>query len=111
MSLTCSSDIMLVGLELEHTESDCGDDNVNTGAVLAGGATVTAKELLVLVQPVEELVTVSVPVYVAAVAAPGTEMAIGDAGNDADVTALKPAVVAAPLHTILYWSGLLVVAL
>ena len=63
-----------------------------------------------LVHPVVLLVTVKLPVYVAAAAAPGTTNTIGVAGNNALATSTKPAVCAAALYVMLYLSGVPVVA-
>ncbi len=60
--------------------------------------TVTLIALPVLLQPVVLLVTVSVPVYVAAAAPAGTVNTIGEGeGNTALVTLTKPAASAAAL--------------
>jgi hypothetical protein len=54
------------------------------------------------VQPVEVLLTVSVPEYVVVVAVPGIVITIGVAGNDALDTLVNPAVIAAAFHVMLY---------
>jgi hypothetical protein len=72
---------------------------------------VTLMAYPLLTHPVVELVTVRVPVYVFTAAAPGTTRMIGLAGKTALATLTKPCPRAAALYTMLYLSGLKVVAL
>jgi hypothetical protein len=65
------------------------------------GFTVTLIALPVLVHVVTLLVTVSVPVYVAAGAAPGTTRTMGVAGRTALTTFTNPAASAAALYVML----------
>ena len=73
--------------------------------------TVTEMAAPALVPPVVLFLTVSVPGYGPAPAPPGTVMPIGLTGSERNVTFVNPAVIAAPLHAMLYWSGDSVVAL
>jgi hypothetical protein len=80
-------------------------------SVIVGRAfTVAENGTPALTQPVALFLTVRVPVYVAAAAAAGTVRTIGDAGSATLVTLANPAVMAAALHTILYWFGVPAVA-
>ena len=81
-------------------------------SVIVGiGFTVTLIAIAALVQVVKLFVTVRVPVYVAAGAAPGTTRTIGVAGSAALTTFTNPAAIAAALQVMLYWFGVPVVAL
>ena len=62
-----------------------------------------------LTQPVA--LTVSIPLYVAAGAAPGTVNVIGLIGKATFEILTKPFAIAVASYTILYWLGLPVVAL
>ena len=73
--------------------------------------TVTDIALPVLEQPVVELTTLKVPVYVPAPGLEGTVIAIGEDGKEVLLTLVKPAMIAPAPQEILYWFGLLVVPL
>ncbi len=73
--------------------------------IVGFGFIVTLIAYPLLTHPVELILTVSVPVYVAGAAAPGTVSTMGVAGNAAFTTFTKPAAIAAALYVILYWSG------
>jgi hypothetical protein len=85
------------GLALEQYEY-----GVPVKVGVAGSAlTVTEIAIPALEQP-EAFFTVNVPVYVAAAAPAGTVTPMGLAGSATLDTFVKPAVIAAALHTMLY---------
>jgi hypothetical protein len=66
---------------------------------------VTVKASPLLLQPVAEFFTVSVPLYVPAAAPPGTVSPIGLAGSAVNPTFANPTASAAALYVMLYWLG------
>ena len=72
-------------------------------SVMVGAAVmVTVIGVFALVQPVVELLTLIVALYVPVAAPAGTAIAMGDAPNAALVTFTNPAVIAAALKVIVY---------
>ena len=61
-SLTCNKALMSVAEAFWQSVSACGLESVKEGVILDGAVTITPILLPVLLQPVEDLVTVRVPV-------------------------------------------------
>lgn len=95
-SLTVNNDVMSVSPEFSHTVSVAGLAPVN----VSGASTVNVNGAAALTQ-LPAFVTVTVPLYAATAAAPGTVIVIGVAVSELELTAANPAVVAASLHVML----------
>jgi hypothetical protein len=86
-------------------------DGLLPNVIVGFAFTITPMLEPVLLQPVVVFLTVNVPLYVPAPGLDGAVIVMGLAGNEVKDALPKPAIIPPALQVMLYWLGLLVVAL